>query len=291
MNNVHGILLVVFAMAAFAVEDLFVKQLSVTMPVGQVLLIIGGGSSAIFLTLVVANRQALFARVAWTPVMLTRVLCDIFGSIAFVTSLSLVDLSTVAAVFQATPLAVTMGAALFLGDPVGWRRWSAVGVGFFGVLLIIRPGFDGFDPAALWVLGAVLAIATRDLLTRKVDPSVPSLVLSFQGSAALLVAGLLTLAVTGTPVVGADGVNITRALAAIFFGTVGYYGLMRALRLADPSAIAPFRYSRLIFSLILGVFVLGEAPDALTLLGALIVITTGLYTFLRERRVAQLAVA
>ena len=146
MNNVNGILLIIGSMAAFALEDMFIKHLSVSVSTGQIMIALGLICGAVFTLMSMATRKRIFDPVAWQPLPLIRAGTEAFGALSFVTALSLVDLSTVAAVFQAMPLFVTMGAALFLGEQVGWRRWSAIGIGFVGVLMIIRPGFEGFQP-------------------------------------------------------------------------------------------------------------------------------------------------
>ena len=162
------------AMAGFTVEDAFIKQLSSTISNGQILSIIGFFSSVFFALLAVTRGRNLLASGVWTRATLTRMCAEAFAAMAFITSLSLVPISTVAAVFQITPLTITMGAALFLGERVGWRRWLAIFVGFIGVLLIIRPGVGGFDPSVLWVLVAVLGVAVRDLVTRVIPTKVES---------------------------------------------------------------------------------------------------------------------
>lgn len=289
MENLRGILLVIVAMAAFTVEDMFIKQLSVTIPVGQILIVLGCGSAVIFAVLSRAGGQRLFAPAAWRPIFLLRAFCEAIAALCFTTALSLVDISVVASVFQATPLVITMGAALFLREQVGWRRWSAICLGFLGVLMIIRPGLAGFNPSALFVLGSVVAVAARDLLTRRIDAAVSSTVVSFQGFSVLVPTGALLLWFTPDQL---QPVQVTQALmlgGGVIFGAIGYYGIVSAMRIGDASAVTPFRYTRLLFSLLVGVVVFGERPDVLTLLGAALIIGTGLYTFLRERQLARRA--
>jgi len=287
MENLRGILLVIVAMAAFTVEDMFIKTLSSAIPVGQILMMLGIGSATIFALLSRRGGQRLFAPAAWRPVFFLRALCEAVAAICFTTALSLVDISVVASVFQATPLVITMGAALFLGEQVGWRRWSAICLGFMGVLLIIRPGLEGFNPSAFFVLGSVFAVAARDLLTRRIDVAVSSTVVSFQGFAVLVPAGALLLVFTPGTVQPLDTAQAAMIAGGMVFGAIGYYGIVSAMRLGDASAITPFRYTRLLFSLIVGVVVFRETPDGLTLLGAGLIMATGLYTFLRERRLAR----
>ncbi len=288
MNNLNGILFVILSMAAFTMEDMFIKRLSDEMPVGQILILLGSGSGAVFAAAALYRGDNLFAPAAGRGVGLLRTAAEGLAAMAFATALSLVDISTVAAVFQALPLVITMGAALFLGERVGWRRWSAICVGFVGVLLIVRPGFEGFDPSVFLVLFAVLMVAARDLLTRLVDTAVSSAVVSFQAFASMIVAGGLLLVFTSGEVTEVDGSQALMMLGGIVFGVVGYYAIVLATRIGDAAAITPFRYSRLLFSILVGVLVFGERPDALTLGGAALIIASGLYTFVRERRLARL---
>ena len=289
MNNLNGILLVIASMAAFTLEDMFIKRLSGEIPVGQILIMLGIGSGSVFACMALIKGENLFPRQAWRGVVLLRSGAEAFGAMAFATALSLVDISTVAAVFQALPLVITMGAALFLGEQVGWRRWSAIVVGFAGVLMIVRPGLEGFDPSVILVLLAVLAIAARDLLTRLVDSNISSTVVSFQAFASLILAGGALLLLTGDQARTIDLRQGGMMAGGILFGVLGYYAIVVATRIGDASAITPFRYSRLLFSILVGVLVFGERPDALTLGGAALIIASGLYTFLRERRLIRQA--
>ncbi|WP_271947454.1 DMT family transporter [Ruegeria faecimaris] len=287
MNNVNGILLVVGAMAAFALEDMFIKHLSVTVPTGQIMVLLGLSCGLVFVGMAVFTRKRIFDAAAWQTLPLIRALCEGFGAVAFVTALSLVDLSTVAAVFQAMPLVVTMGAALFLGEQVGWRRWSAIGVGFIGVLLIIRPGLDGFQPETLFVVASVVAIAARDLITRRLDVRVASAVVAMQAYGAVTIAGFVLISMAGQPVVALNQAQFGPFLGAIGFGVLGYYGIVSAMRIGDASALTPFRYTRLVFSIAAGMLMFGERPDMMTVAGASLILGSGLYTFLRERSLAR----
>ncbi len=291
MNNLHGIILIIVSMAFFALEDMFIKQLSGVMPVWQILMCLGIGGALILAGFALVQRQSLFAPEAWTPVLVLRTLCDAASAMSFATALSLVDLSTVAAVFQTTPLAVTMGAAIFFREQVGWRRWSAIGVGFSGVLLIIRPGMEGFEPSALLVLLAVVTIAARDLLTRVVDVKVSSTVMSFQGFISLLLAAVGLSLINPAPAALPDATGQLMLLVGVITGLIGYCALVVATRIGEASVVTPFRYSRLLFSIAAGMFMFGERPDTLTMAGATLIIGSGIYTFLRERKAARVALA
>jgi len=275
------------AMAGFTMEDLFMKKLSVNLSTGQILITLGFGSSLVFALMAKSKGYKLTAKIFWSKSMLIRQFAEGIAAIAFITSLTLIPLSTVAAVFQATPLVITMGAALFLGEAVGWRRWLAIIVGLIGVLIIIRPGLNSFDPNVVYILIAVLFVTVRDLITRKLPMNVPSTIVSFQAFASLIIAGGILIFLSDQKIVGLDKNQIYFVLGGIIFGVIGYYCIVASTRIGEAGVVTPFRYSRLLFAIIIGFLFFNERPDFLTLLGASIVIMTGIYTVLRERYLAR----
>ena len=287
MNNFKGILLMLIAMAGFTMEDLFMKKLSVNLSTGQILITLGFGSSLVFALMAKSKGYKLTAKIFWSKGMLIRQFAEGIAAIAFITSLTLIPLSTVAAVFQATPLVITMGAALFLGEAVGWRRWLAIIVGLIGVLIIIRLGLNSFDPNVGYVLIAVLFVTVRDLITRKLPMNVPSTIVSFQAFASLIIAGGILIFLSDQKIVSLDENQIYFVLGGIIFGVIGYYCIVASTRIGEAGVVTPFRYSRLLFAIIIGFLFFNERPDFLTLLGASIVIMTGIYTVLRERYLAR----
>jgi drug/metabolite transporter (DMT)-like permease len=222
--------------------------------------------------------------------LLLRTAAEIAASITYVSALAVLPLPNAAAILQALPLAVTMGAALFFAEPVGWRRWSAILVGLFGVLVIIRPGAEGFTAASLLVAGSVIAAATRDLATRRINKQIPSLMISAVTALVITIVGGLLI----TPFGGWRPVAVFD-VGALAFGAValfaGYQAVIMAMRTGDISFIAPFRYTSLIWSIVLGIFLLGELPDFWMLIGSAIVIAAGLYAFYRESLIAREAQA
>ncbi len=283
MNNLRPIALMVAAMAFFAIGDTAIKLATQSIPNGQVLGAIGLFGGLIFAAMTRAQGHRVLTADFWHPVVIWRNISEIIGTGALVTALALIDLSTVAAILQATPLAVTLGAALILHEPVGWRRWAAMLVGFAGVLLIIRPGAVAFDVNTLWALLAMLALAMRDLFTRLVPPGIPTLRIATYGMSMLLPAGALLLVFSNGLQPMSLPVSGLVALA-VLVGVAGYWAITAAMRLGDVSVVSPFRYSRIIFALAIGAVVFGERPDALMLLGAAITVAAGLYTFMRESR-------
>ncbi|MEI4231593.1 DMT family transporter [Roseovarius sp. D22-M7] len=286
MENLRGSILMVLAMAGFALEDLFIKRLAETMPVGQIIMFLGFGGALVFGLVTRAQGRRLWSRDLITRAVLLRNLGELVGTIGFVTAIALTPLSSASAILQATPLAVTLGAALFFGEAVGWKRWTAILVGFCGVLMVIRPGFDAFQPASLFALQGVIGLAIRDLATRAVPRTISSMQLSTYAFATLVPTGLILLAFGGAP--SLPSAIAWRDLAlALACALAAYYAIVAAMRLGDVSVITPFRYSRLIFALIIGVTVFDERPDIWTLTGAAIIIASGLFTFWRERRLAR----
>jgi drug/metabolite transporter (DMT)-like permease len=219
------------------------------------------------------------------PIFL-RAIGEMFGAITFVSAFVLTSISSASAILQATPLVVTLGAAVFLQEPVGWRRWSAILVGLCGVLLIIRPGMESFSVLSLLAVAAVLLLALRDLATRRIPKTISSMQLSFLGFAATIPAGLVMMLAQRQPLEALDATNWAYISAALSIGLFAYYAIVAAMRVGDVSFVTPFRYARLLFALVVGVVVFNESPDTLTLTGAAIIVASGIYTVWRERRLA-----
>ncbi|MBO9401917.1 DMT family transporter [Shimia sp. R9_3] len=287
MNNIKGSLLVIASMLGFAIADMFMKQLTGFLPPSQVLMGVGLGSGAIFLAIIIYNRLPLFAPHHWSPLLLLRAALEAISGIMFTMALSRIDLSSAAAIFQAMPLMITLLAAVFLKETVGWRRWSALVIGFLGVFLIIRPGFGSFNANSLLVLGAALGIAIRDILTRRIADNVSSHVVALQGCSSFFVAGLLLSFQMGDSIRAVTSDEFVRFLGAALFGAAGYWAIVIAMRVGEASAVAPFRYTRLVFAMLLGIFILGERPVWPTFAGSALIVAAGLYTFLRERDLAR----
>ena len=281
-ENLRGIALMVVAMAAFGLEDMFIKFAAVAVPTGQIVLISGIFGVPFFGWLAARSGRSIWVRGALHPAVLLRAGGEMVGTLAYITALASVPLPTVSAVLQVMPLAVTLGAALFLHEPVGWRRWTAIAVGLTGVLLVIRPGLDGFRPAALWVLITVAGLAARDLATRIIPPDYSDAQISAWGLMAVTALGAGMMAFSGQ-VVLPDPLQSAGLAALVVVGTIGYWAITAAARTGEVSVVAPFRYTRLVFAILIGWLVFGEPADALTLSGAALIIGSGLYAFARER--------
>lgn len=281
-RNLPAIVLMVVAMGLFSLDDSFIKLAAAQINVGQVILL-----QSIIAALVFGVLTKLSGRPLWTPAYLARPIIvrnagEIFGVVCFVSALALMPLSTASAILQAQPLAVTLGAALFLREAVGWRRWTAVLVGFAGVLIIIRPGMEGFSPAALLAVGAVFGLAMRDLGTRRVAVEVSSLQLSTIASLIIIPPALVMMLAFGgwQPMTSRTMLFV---LGAATSGIFAYYTITVSLRMGELSVIAPFRYTRLLFALIFGFVLFAERPDTPMLIGSALIIGTGIYALYRER--------
>jgi drug/metabolite transporter (DMT)-like permease len=249
-------------------------------------MMLGVGGAAGFALLVRARGETLFSPVFFSRAVVIRNLGEITGTFGFITAIVLTPLSSASAILQAMPLAVTLGAALFFREPVGWRRWSAIGAGFVGVLMVIRPGGATFEPASLFALLGVAGLATRDLATRAVPHSTSSVVLSAWGMSMLIPTGGALLLLSGGAAMPSAGV-LGLLAGAVVLGIAGYYAIAQAMRMGEVAVITPFRYTRIVFALIIGIAVFGERPDGWTLGGAALIIASGLYTLWREARLGR----
>ena len=281
-DTARAIGLMVLGMAGFAVEDFLIKRVAGDLPLWLILLVAALGGAAIFAVLCRRDGLPLFTAALRHPLVIVRNLGEGIAAVSFITALTLIPLSLNSAILQVTPLLVTAGAAIWLGEQVGWRRWTAVGLGFAGVILILRPGLDGFRPAALLTVLASVGLAARDLASRRIPAHVRTLQLSFWAYLTLLPGAALVAVIAPGDPSGPPGAWVQLVLS-VFAGALGYAALTTATRIGDVSAVIPFRYTRLVFALILGIAFLGERPDIATLAGAVIVVISGLYAWHRER--------
>ncbi len=286
MGQGRAIGLVLLSMVGFALSDMFIKIAARTIPVTELILAMGVGGTLIFATLAIRAGDRLWSPAFRHPVVLLRNGAEIIGAFGMVGALALAPLSLVSAITQVSPLVVTIGAALVLKETVGPRRWIAVLVGLGGVLLILRPDTGGPAEGALLALLAAVALATRDLSTRRVPASTTNLQLATYGFAATAAASAPVLWLSGGAVIP-DTQGVAVMTGAILSVALGYFAITAAMRTGDVSLVIPFRYTRLIFAGGLGILVFGERPDALTLIGAAIVIGSGLYVIWRERQLAR----
>lgn len=282
-DNLRGALYMNLSMFAFTVNDTFMKAVTETLPLYQTIAL-RGVVAVMGLILIGAYAGGLSLRLAKHDLALIalRSLADVVATILFLTALMHMPLANLSAVMQAIPLAVTLGAALVFGDRIGWRRMTAILIGFAGVMIIIRPGTEGFSVWSVLGLGSVLAVVVRDLSVRRLNHAVPSLVVALGAGVAVTAMGII-----GTAFQGWQAVDMTHALMVLAAGLmliIGYICAVSAMRVGDVGFIAPFRYTSLLWAIMLGWLAFGNLPDIYATVGASIVVATGIYTLMRERR-------
>lgn len=284
--NIRGALFMAGSMAAFTINDAFMKSLSGDLHLVQAIFVRSIGV-IVLLALLAWSQDALRLRVVRRDLKLIalRSGAEIVAIYLFMTALFNMPLANAAAILQALPLAVTLAGAVFLGEAVGWRRIGAILIGFVGVLLIVQPGGAGFTVYSLYALGAVAFVTIRDLAARRLSAEIPSLMVALLTAISICAAfGLASLGVEWQPFTPAAWGNL---IGAGVFVLGGYVFSVAAMRVGEIGMVSQFRYTALLVALVLGLAVFGEWPDPLTLLGAAIVVGTGLFTLWRERHVAN----
>jgi len=289
-DNARGALLMNVAMIAFTLNDTAMKAVMQQVPMFQAMTLRGVLSTAALAF--IAWRMGAFAKTIAPRdrrFIGLRAVFEVASTLAFFAALRNMPLANLSAIMQALPLVVTLVAALVLGESVGWRRTLAIMAGFLGVLIIIRPGAEGFSIWAGVGLLAMLAVAVRDIVTRQMSRAIPSTFVAATASLAVLVTGL-----AGTAFEGWQPVALREALLILFSAgmlIVGYLTIVAAMRVGEIGVVAPYRYMALVWAILLGWMIFGTLPDGLTLIGAGIVVASGIYTLLREaglrRRRAQ----
>ena len=280
-DNIRASLFMVLSMAGFSINDALVKSLDGALPIGQVM-----GIRGLFISLLMVLilwQRGLLSRIreALTGLVFLRASMELLATLFFLTALVQLPFANISAILQFLPLAVTLGAAVVFKESVGWRRWLAIAVGFFGVLIIIRPGTSGFEPASLLVAISVLFAAARDLSTRALPKALPSLLVTAATAVLVSFFGFGLVLAQGSWVPMESAHLKTLGIASVFL-FVGYQCIILAMRTGEVAYVVPYRYTSLLFSIMLGYIFFAEVPDKYTILGSVIVISMGLFTLYRE---------
>ncbi len=271
------------SMTAFTLNDACMKALGAELPLFQAILLRGILASVALYALVrFFGRLSLPVGIKDRWLVGLRTACEVGAAFFFISALFNMPIANVTAILQALPLSVTLAGAVFLREPVGWRRWLAILVGFVGVLLIVRPGTEGFTLYSVYALLAVVCVTVRDLAARRMSAGVPSTTAAF--FAALGVTVLGAVGSIGSEWVAVSPRSVGLLVLATGFLVIAILTSVMTMRVGDLAVVTPFRYTSLLVALILGLVVFGEWPDALTLLGASIIIAMGLFTIWREQR-------
>ena len=281
-KNSKGIILMLISMASFAVGDTFVKISGAFLSPAQIMFFLIAGGLIIFAIIAKFKGESLLDRRACSSVLLIRYCAEMVGLVAMIIGLTKIPLSVVGTVTQASPILVAAGAVIFFKEVISWRRWTSIFIGFVGVVLVIQPGGQNLDYAVIWAVVALIAFSIRDLVTRLTPSDIPS---SSIATFTMIAAFPFTTAwvfLSGEKFFP-PGMNWAVVSSMIILGSFGYLLLITSLRLGELSAIMPFRYSRIVFLLILGFLVFGERPTASMLIGATLILISGVYIMWREK--------
>lgn len=284
-SNMRGILAILASSTGFVINDALVKLATEELPTGEIIVLRGAMATIILAIATTMSGAWRPPAVLLQPAMAIRLVTSAFATLFIVMALRYLPLPTTAAILQVTPLVVTAGAALLLREPVGWRRWMASIAGFLGVLLIIRPGSASFVPEVWVAITALVFTATRDLTTRFIDHSVPSVLVAAASSAVISLAGLGWLPFETWVVPSGRALALLGgAAASLYFAyTFGIVGM----RTGEIAVVAPFRYALILLALVLGYTIWGHIPDSLSFVGIAIVCAAGLFLLYLERRATR----
>ena len=268
-------------------NDAASKLLTQSYPVGQVICLRQAATLLIIVPYIMAVTGWGAARVVHWPGQTFRGLLFVASSGFMVTSLSLLPLTTVIAITFVSPIFVVLLSAPLLGERVGARRWSAVLIGFAGVLLIVRPGATGFEWVLLLPVATALVNSLRDIVTRRLSRTDTSISILFCSTTIVMLAGLAT-ALFGWKTVDARGALLFLLAGACNAGA--HFLMIEALRMGEASLVAPFRYTSFLSALLCGYLLWGEIPGLWVALGVGLIVCGGLYSVRGEsRRIAKLA--
>jgi len=283
-ENLRGIGWMIASMAAFAIEDAFLKTVTKQLPVGQVLMMFGAAGLCVFALMARRAGVSIFQAQVLTKNMLFRAIFEFFGRLFYVLAIALTPMSSATAILQSAPLFVVLGARIFLREKVDAKTWIAIFLGLFGVLIILRPSATDFSLLSLLALIGTLGFVGRDLFSRTAPSSLTKEVLGFYGFTTMMIAGACFAVWDGKPFVSLQAQQFMMLSAALLAGVFAYTALMTAMRTGSIGAVTPYRYSRLLFGISIGVIVFGEQLDAPMLLGCAIVIGAGLFIGWQNQR-------
>ena len=289
-DNLKGASLMAGCVTAYVINDAFMKYLFYEMAFFQAIflrsiisvppvLIMIWLTKVAIRNLSIKNKRLLFVRVS----------AEICTTVAFLTALKYMPLANVTAILQALPLAITLAAALFLSEPVGWRRWSAILVGFIGVLIVVRPGLEGFNSYSIVALIAILFITLREIITRKLSSEVPTITVVLSTAVgSTIFSGLMMIGTDWSTLRPTAWLLLIGAAVAVLIATLLN---VLAMRTGDIGFVSPFRYTSMIGAICLGILMFGDWPDLPTVIGTILIVSTGIYTFRRETRLRTEALA
>ncbi len=283
--NLIGAVWMIASMAAFAVEDVFIKAVSSTLPIGQILIIFGLSGAIIFAVISLRNGESLYNADVTSRPMLLRVFFEIVGRLFYILAITLTPMSSATVILQATPILVVAGSAVVFREKVGVKRWAAILVGLLGVLIIIQPGAESFSILSIFAVIGTIGFAGRDLASRAAPAKMSTSSLGLYGFLAVVIAGLAYSLWEGSTFVWLNMSTAFYLAGAVVFGVGAYASLMKAMRTGDVSAVTPFRYTRLLFGVGFGVLLFKEPFSSTMMIGCAFIVLSGVIIMARGRRV------
>ena len=285
-ENFRGAFIMMICMSAFVLNDAFVRLAGDSLPLAQILFIRG------LITTVLLLAFAIYGGVFSLKVskkdkwrIFFRSIAEALTAYFFLTAVMKMPFANVTAILQILPMTVTLSAAFVFKEKVGIIRISLILIGFFGVVLIINPSADGFNLYAVYALIAVVLITIRDLITRKLSNEVPTLLPTVSASIGVLLFSVILL--INTPLQPLNTQNSLFIFLAAFFIVFGYYTAVLVMRSGEISFISPFRYTAILFALILGFIFFDERPDITAFVGIVIVMLAGIVLMMRNSSVQK----
>lgn len=277
--GLQGVAAMASAAAILTVHDTGTKLLLELYPINQLVTVRQLFSLLILSVIIQFTSGWQVLRVTNKPAMAWRAVTFISTTVLIVASLEALPIATVLAIVFASPLIVAVLSVPFLGERVGPRRWIAIAIGFLGVLIILRPVSPGFEALLLIPVAAAISSGFRDLVTRWLSRTDSSISILYWSNLATVIAGTLTIPLAWNPM-AAEHYALLFVLAIL--NTTAHFLMIYALRMGDAALVSPFRYTALVWAVLLGYLVWGHLPDQWTLLGSAVVVASGVFLAIRE---------
>jgi len=281
-HNTKGVIFMMVSMFGFVVNDTLMKSLFITYPIIEIIFLRALFCLPLLFIAMKIKRVKILnhSRLTWNLMML-RGFAEVMATITFLYALKHLPLPNVTAIIQILPLTVTMAAALFLNERVGYRRWTAIIIGLIGVIIVINPGAEGFSSYSYYAVLSVIFVTMREMVTRKLPPEVPSVLVTF-----VTIIGVTIMSAVAMPFVSLkalDASTVILVFSASIAVFVGYLFSIMAMRVGEISLVSQFRYTGMIWATLLGYVMFSDIPTPNTTFGVFIIVASGLYAFHRKR--------
>jgi len=267
-----GVCIMILGAGVLSMNDAVSKHLVETHPIGQILCLRQTVALAVVLIYVWRTDAWRDLRINDRTGQALRAILHVGGAALIVWALSVLPIATVTAIVFSSPVVVLVFSMRMLGERVSWARWIAVIIGFAGVLAIIRPGGVGFEWALLIPVAAAVASGLRDLMTRRLARSDTSISVLFWASALMVAVTLFTIPLGWQPL------TLSASIWLIVNGLLNagaHFLMIEALRLGAAGLVSPFRYTAILWATVAGFLVWQEVPDAMTMIGAAMLVVSG----------------